>query len=105
MARKSWVQINGKLVPKEEADYVASQTKLEIMGDIEPFVSPITGEVIKGRNHLRRHMKEHGVTHASDYSKEWYDKKAKERQAQFAGQTRRDRMERIELLKRAIDGE
>lgn len=94
--RKSYVQINGKLVPKNEATFKADGG-LTVMGDIEPFKSPITGETIRGRAHLRQHMKEHGVTHSGDYSQEWYEKRRKEIVRQ---QERDGRAHRIELLKK-----
>lgn len=52
--KKSYIQVNGKLIPKEEfrGDNTRSES-LMVMGDIEPFVSPITKEVIRGRGHKR----------------------------------------------------
>ena len=99
MARKTWIQIDGKLIPKDEyhGNNVRGPT---VMGDIEPFVSPITGEVIRGRGHLRKHMKEHGVTHSADYSPQWYEKRTKER---IRRQEREGKRERIELMKRAME--
>ena len=98
--KKSYVQINGKLVPKNEATYVADRKHLNVMGDIEPFKSPITGEVIRGRAHLRQHMKQHGVTNSADYSDDWYKNRRKEIQRQ---QERDGRADRIELLKKATE--
>lgn len=96
--RKTYIQINGKLVPKNEATFKADGG-LTVLGDIEPFKSPITGEVIRGRAHLRRHMKEHGVTHADDYSSEWYEKRRAEMQRDYE---RQGREHRIEVLKREM---
>lgn len=101
MAKKSWIQIDGKLIPKDE--YYGNNSRAEVphvMGDIEPFVSPITKEVIRGRGHLRRHMREHGVTHAQDYSPEWTQKRRAER---LREQQRADRAHRIELMKRQLE--
>lgn len=103
MAVKSYVQINGKLVPKEEAYKYEEGRGLIIMPDIQPFKSPITGEEIHGRTHLRKHMREHGVTGASDYSRSYYETKAKENAQRAAGQTKQDRIERIESIKRAME--
>ena len=102
MSRQSWVQINGKLVPKEEAHLHEQGGRLQIMPDIESFVSPITGEVIRGRSHLRRHMREHGVTNAADYSPDWYARKTRERVQRAQGQTPEQKRERIEALKQAL---
>ena len=96
--RKSYIQIDGKLVPKDEATFKADGG-LTVLGDIEPFKSPITGEVIRGRAHLRQHMKEHGVTHSGDYSQEWYEKRRKEMQRDYE---REGRKHRIEVIKREM---
>lgn len=101
---KSWIQVNGKLIPKDE--YHGNNSRADvpnIMPDIEPFKSPITGELIRGRGHLRRHMKEHGVTNSADYSPQWYERKAKERQQKLAGQDSESRAHRIELIKHALE--
>lgn len=104
MSRRSWIYIDGKAYEKG-VDALPQQDKdgLMIIGDIEPFVSPITGEVIRGRNHLRQHMKEHGVTHFRDYSPEWIAKKQRENYLKATGQDRQSRMERIELIKRQLE--
>ena len=96
--KKSYIQINGKLVPKNEATYQADH-KLIIAGDIEPFKSPINGEVIMGRSHLRRHMKEHGVTHSSDYSDDWFQQRRNEINRQ---QEREGRAERINVIRQKM---
>jgi len=100
--RKSWIQINGKLIPKEEAHLYDSKGVM-ILPDIEPFVSPVTGEVIKGRAHLRQHMKQHGVTNIGDYSSEYFQKKHIERSREILGMTKEARRERIEEIKRAME--
>ena len=103
MVKKSWIQVDGKLIPKDE--YFGNNTRADaplIMPDIQPFVSPITKEVIGGRGQLRRHMKEHGVTNSADYSKDYYKKKAKERQEQCGGQDTASKQDRIESFKRQI---
>jgi len=96
--RKSYIQINGKLVPKDEATFKADGGVM-VMPDIEPFQSPITGETIRGRSHLRQHMKEHGVTHADDYSNEWYKNRRKEMQRDYE---REGRKHRIEVMKKTM---
>jgi hypothetical protein len=104
MTRKSWIQIDGKLIPKEEftGNNVRSEAPM-IQGDIEPFVSPITNEVIRGRGHLRTHMKEHGVTNIGDYSGGYIERKAKERQQRAAGQDPASKQHRIESIRRAME--
>lgn len=100
--KRSWVYVNGVAYEKGTEPLPGDKGPL-IMGDIEPFVSPITGEVIRGRGHLRRHMKEHGVTHSDDYSPEYLAKKQRENYLKATGQDRQSRMERIELIKQALE--
>jgi len=97
----SWIQDPKtlKLIPKD--DYYRNQDSgsgLQIMGDLQPFVSPITGETIYTRSQLRAHNNQHGVTNLADYGPDWFDKKAKERQQQIKG----TKNQRIETILRAI---
>jgi hypothetical protein len=103
MATTSWIQINGKLIPKEEylGDNSRNQAPL-VMPDIEPFVSPIDGQVITTRPMLKRHNKAHGVTNSADYSPEFIEGKRKEREAKTLGNTSQDKAERIEAIQRAM---
>ena len=104
MATTSWIQVNGKLIPREEylGDNNRNQAPM-VMEDIKPFVSPIDGQIITTRPMLRRHNKAHGVTHSADYSQEFLDGKRKEREARYRGDTPQDKAERIEAIKRAIN--
>jgi len=104
MTRKTWVYVNGKAYEKgTEPQLGGEKAKYQIMPDIEPFKSPITGEVIRGRSHLRQHMKDHGVTNIGDYSQEYFEKKSIERSLEATGQTKQARAERIEALKQAME--
>ena len=76
---------------------------LYILPDIQPFVSPITGEEITSRNKMQRHMKEHEVTRAEDYSPQYYEKAAQERERRLNFATPEDRQDRIEALKYALE--
>jgi hypothetical protein len=101
MSRKSWIQIDGKLIPKEE--YHGNNVRgpdLHVLPDITPFVSPIDGKQINSRPQLREHNKKHGVTNSADYSPEYYQKRKQER---LFEQARHGRNERIELMKRAME--
>lgn len=104
--RGSWVQhpITHELIPKEEynspSDY--NHKNIMVMGDIEPFISPITKEVISGRRKLRAHMREHGVTNIGDYSTDTLKKNNLERNAKITGSTKEARQERIALLNEAL---
>ena len=74
-----------------------------IMPDIQPYVSPITGEVITSRPKQQAHMAQYGVTNMLDYSPEWREKAAKERNERLHGLTRADQQDRIEQLKHALE--
>jgi len=65
MARRSFVQIGGKLyergvdqIPELDAGQGRSHA---VMGDIPDFVSPIDGSLVSGRAGIREHCKKHGV--------------------------------------------
>ena len=80
-----------------------SSSGVHIIDDIEPFRSPVTGEIITTRSQLKEHNKLHGVTDSRDYSREFFDRKAQERDRKMRGMTKRDRRNRIELLKRELN--
>jgi hypothetical protein len=65
MARRSWVQIEGKLyergvdvLPCDAGDVSQAHA---VMGDIPDFVSPVDGSVVSGRAGMREHCKRHHV--------------------------------------------
>jgi hypothetical protein len=60
MARKTYVQIDGKLYDKDQLAH-SGPTAPVILGDIPDFVSPIDGKVVSGRAGLRDHCRRHGV--------------------------------------------
>jgi hypothetical protein len=62
--RKSWVQINGKLIPKDE--YYVSSGHAAVLPDLPDFVSPIDGKVYHGRAGLREHCRLHDVVPTAD---------------------------------------
>lgn len=68
MARQSWVQINGQLIPKEELNAHEENRRGAPMvaGDYAPFVSPVDGTVISGRAAFREHCLRHNVTPMAD---------------------------------------
>jgi len=105
MSRKSWIQINGQLIPKEEYHGTNTRAKDGILfiPDIEPFVSPIDGKIINSRPQLRAHNKFHDVTHYADFSPEYIEKKNTERLQRLHGQTKADKQDRIEALKHALE--
>ena len=73
-----------------------------IQCDLEPFQSPVTGEIISSRAQLRRHNKENGVTNSQDYSADYFEKKAKEREQAIRGNTDADRRHRLEIMREKL---
>ena len=104
MSRQSWVQDpdTGKLVPKDEWNRQVPESAA-IMGDIEPFISPIDGSAITSRSKLRTHNTKHGVTNSRDYSSEYMQKRSGQRITEMTGRTPQATAERRELLKRELD--
>lgn len=61
MTRKSWVQDPEtlELVPKDE--YIQrGPTGPFVMGELQPYRSMVTGEMIEGRRQHREHLRAHG---------------------------------------------
>ena len=104
MSRQTWVQdpVTGKLVPKGEYVRRSHDASASIQGDIEPFVSPITGTVIPSRSALREHNREHGVTDSRDYSSEYMLARSNRRVAEAQGRTEQGKNERIQLIQREL---
>lgn len=55
--RRSWVYIDGKAYEKGVDEIPA---RLQIVGEIQPYKSMITGEMIDSRAKHREHLKRHG---------------------------------------------
>ena len=100
MTRKTWVQDpeTGKLVPKHEYSRRAGDKSAVVQGDIEPFVSPITGKTITSRSLLRAHNAEHGVTDSRDYSDAYLRRRSEARINEMTGNTAAAKQERRELI-------
>ena len=54
--KKSYACENGKAIPKKRL----GKTGIQIMPDIKPYRSMITGEMINSRSKHREHLKQHG---------------------------------------------
>jgi hypothetical protein len=93
----------GKFIPLDEA--AAKHDGVAIHGDIEPFVSPLDGSVISDRKQYREHCKKHGVVPASEFSPEFYERKAKEREKHYTGDlgTRAEQWERKAAINEIIN--
>ena len=67
MARKTWIQIDGKLwdtsepIPEEVLAKLGPRPNRQVMPDVPDFVSPIDGTVVSGRAGLRDHCARHNV--------------------------------------------
>lgn len=99
-----WIQhpITHELIPADE--YVRPDTNAPyIHGPLEPFVSPVDRSVIGDRKHLREHNKRHEVTDFRDYGTEYFERKAKERERNLAGDSYKAREERKRDLLRTFE--
>ncbi len=105
MARTTYVFCpkKRKMVLKgtEHVEHTASRGPM-VIGPLQPFQSPITGEEITSREQLKRHNRAHGVTNAQDYSPQWFESKARERQAVLNGTTPEARRERVAAIQAAM---
>jgi hypothetical protein len=61
MARKSYVSVNGEWVEKEKWTPPSDSPAFYVMGDQQPYVSVVTGEVIGGRRQHREHLRAHDL--------------------------------------------
>lgn len=70
MARKSYIQIDGKLYDKAESlpEGVGQRNSgaPTIRGDLPDFVSPIDGTIVSGRAGMRDHCARHNVVPTAD---------------------------------------
>ena len=101
MTTKTYIQKDGKFILKEH--YIRLPHGVMIQTDIEPFVSPITKELITSRSHLRIHNKRHGVTDSRVYSHEFMLKRSHERINQMTGNNPEAKAERIEICKQTLE--
>jgi hypothetical protein len=76
---------------------------IHIVEDIEPFKSPVTGEIISSRSQLRQHHREHGTTDSRDYSASYYEKAQRRRELEAQGKRASDRKNRIEILREILN--
>lgn len=63
MTVKRWIQdpVTHKLVPAEEYVRPEHREAPMVMGDIQPYKSMVTGEMITSRSRHRDHLKRHNV--------------------------------------------
>jgi hypothetical protein len=65
--RKTYVNVNGEWVEKGRARGYTSAAP-EIMPDIQPYQSMVTGEIITSRSKHRLHLKDHGMVEVGNDS-------------------------------------
>lgn len=84
-----WIQkVNddgtSRFIPADEA--ARRSEGVAIHGDIEAFASPIDGTVISDRKAYREHCAKHNVVPASEFSDDFYARKARERARLYNGE-------------------
>ena len=73
-----------------------------IQPDIQPFVSPVDGTVIKSRQHLRRYMKANNLAHYDDFTGT-RDARVAEREKYHQGKDRKSVAQRIDKLRDSFE--
>lgn len=96
--------VTRKLIPKEEYHRTleARERSAYVQEDIKSFKSPIDGSIINTRSDLRDHNLKHGVTDQRDYGSNWFERKAKEREADMKGTSKREKAARIEAIQESM---
>jgi hypothetical protein len=73
-----------------------------IQPDIQEFVSPVDGTVIKSRTHLRRYMKANNLAHHDDFKDSWEARRS-ERLKYKQGRDRKSIEQRISALRDSFE--
>ena len=68
----------------------------------ERFRSPVDGSIITGHRELEEHNARNNVVDSREYSQEFYDRKAKEREAELNGTAPHIKEERRKDIEKAI---
>ena len=89
-------------MPKHEYIRRPDGASATIQGDIEPFVSPISGKTITSRSLLRDHNREHGVTDSRDYSDSFLAGRSEQRVNEMTGNTSAAKQERRDLIMKEL---
>lgn len=68
MTRKSWVQVNGELIEKE--NYTPEPRGAHyVIPDIQPYQSMVDGKMITSRSAHRDHLRAHGLVEVGNETK------------------------------------
>lgn len=100
------VCIDGKyhLVPADEAARVREAGDVIVRGNFDAFVSPVDGTLVRNQRELEDHNKRNNVVNSSEFSPQWYEKKAKERAKLYSGErSRAEKQARGEEIHRIIE--
>ena len=65
--RKTYVIRDGKLVPKHQS----KSDVHSVIGDLDPYESIVTGEMIGGRRQHRDHLKDHNCIEVGNEQPKW----------------------------------
>lgn len=84
----------GKLIPIDSAAVRHDTDRGILVRGVEPFRSPIDGEIITSVHQYEDHCRKHNVVPAGEFTPEYYEKKAAERAKLFLGE--RSRQESFE---------
>lgn len=90
------------------SEYRAPTPKAHVvMDDIEPFVSPVDGKPVTSRSKLREHQRIHDVRQHGEYGENngaaYFARKEAERHGRILGNTKEQRNDRINDVRRALD--
>lgn len=106
-----WRQVYNKelgkheMVPVDEA--AAKRDGVIIVREVEPSKSPIDGSVISSHKKYVEHCRKHNVVPAAEFSKEFFERKAKERakfyNAEYSAKEKQARKAQIWEIWNAIE--
>lgn len=64
-----WCPVTKSMVPKEDYYEAMEVHAPMVMGDIQPYQSMATGEMIQSRSRHREHLKQHGLVEVGNETK------------------------------------
>ena len=64
-----WDPVSHSMIPKDEYYEISHAAAPMVMGDIQPYQSMATGEMITSRSRHREHLKQHGLVEVGNETK------------------------------------
>jgi hypothetical protein len=64
-----WDPVSHSMIPKDEYHEIVHAAAPMVMGDIQPYKSMATGELINSRSKHREHLKQHGLVEVGNETK------------------------------------